>query len=165
MSIKKINSPTNNQDEKNNFNIQSYFTGIYNILGGMSVLHRKINSRLDLYEISINGVTKNAFEHLANYLNYSAKEMAEILPINVRTIQRYKRNNYFNSEVSDHILQIAEVSAKGTMVFKNKEKFISWINYPCYAFDNKTPISLLRSKFGVDMVLDELGRLEHGIIS
>jgi len=148
-----------------NSTVINSLSGIFSILGGMEVLHKRIENRLDLIDIAQKGVTKNAYEHLAKYLNYSTKQMAEILPITERTIQRYTKNTHFNPEVSDHILQIAEVTAKGTVVFKQKENFISWMNYPCVSFGNRTPISLLHSKFGVDMVLDELGRIEHGVYS
>jgi len=156
--------------EKAEFSTKDYgnrssLRGIFKILGGKEVLNRKIENRLDLIEISNKGLSKNALERLAKYLNYSNKQMADILPITERTIQRHGKNQSFNSEVSDHILQIAEVSAKGTDVFKNKSKFISWMNYPCTSFANRTPFSLLKSKFGVDMVLDELGRIEHGVFS
>jgi putative toxin-antitoxin system antitoxin component (TIGR02293 family) len=62
-------------------------------------------------------------------------------------------------------LLIAEVAARGSEVFEDKEKFIGWLNMPSVAFAQKTPLSLLNSKFGVDMVLDELGRIEHGVFS
>lgn len=39
------------------------------------------------------------------------------------------------------------------------------MNQSNMALDKKTPMSLLNSKFGVDMVLDELGRIEHGVFS
>jgi len=39
------------------------------------------------------------------------------------------------------------------------------MNHPNKALNNKTPMSLLNSKFGTNMVLDELGRIEHGVFS
>jgi uncharacterized protein (DUF2384 family) len=36
---------------------------------------------------------------------------------------------------------------------------------PNVAFGNKTPLSLISSRFGTQMVLDELGRIEHGVLS
>lgn len=143
----------------------SYFSTIFTILGGKKSLNHKIETRLDLIEIAQQGITKSAYEHLANYLNYNTKQMADILPITERTIQRYTKNKHFNTEVSDHILQIAEVTAKGIEVFEDKNQFLSWMGFPCMSFNNKTPLSLLTSKFGVDMILDELGRIEHGIFS
>ena len=138
---------------------------IASILGGAKFLHKKIENRLDLVELVDEGLTKASLLKLAEYLHFSTKQMADILPITERTIQRYGNDTPFSPTVSDHILQIAEVSAKGTEVFRDREKFILWMNHPCAAFANKTPSSLLKSKFGVDMILDELGRIEHGVFS
>lgn len=68
-------------------------------------------------------------------------------------------------ELSKQILQIAEVAAKGSKVFEGRDRFLAWMNHPNKALNNKTPMSLLNSKFGTDMVLDELGRIEHGVFS
>ncbi len=68
-------------------------------------------------------------------------------------------------ELSEQILQIAEVTAKGSKVFEGRERFLAWLNHPNKALNNKTPMSLLNSKFGTDMVLNELGRIEHGVFS
>ena len=68
-------------------------------------------------------------------------------------------------ELSEQNHQIAEVFAKGSKVFNSRDRFLDWMNYPNKAFNNKTPMSLLDSKFGMDMVLDELGRIEHGVFS
>ncbi len=62
-------------------------------------------------------------------------------------------------------MQIVEVAAKGSEVFEGRDKFLTWMSHPNMALDKKTPMSLLNSKFGVDMVLDELGKIEHGVFS
>jgi putative toxin-antitoxin system antitoxin component (TIGR02293 family) len=91
--------------------------------------------------------------------------MAQLLPVTGRTIQRYTLQKPFNRAVSEQILQIVEVVAKGLEVLQGREKFLAWMNHPNKALNNKTPMSLLNSKFGADMVLDELGRIEHGVFS
>ncbi|MDH3974276.1 MAG: DUF2384 domain-containing protein [Deltaproteobacteria bacterium] len=138
---------------------------IASVLGGAKFLHKKIENRLDLVNLVDEGISKASLLHLARYLHFSTKQMAEVLPVTERTIQRYDNEKQFAPVVSDHILQIAEVSAKGTAVFQDKIKFLLWMNNPCTSFANKTPKSLLKSKFGIDMILDELGRIEHGIFS
>ena len=120
---------------------------------------------MDLIDLSNKGISKNALIKLADYLEISTHQIAQLLPVTERTIQRYTQEKHFNRVVSEHILQIAEVAAKGSKVFKDKEQFLIWINLPNLALDNKTPVSLLNSKFGADIVLDELGRIEHGIFS
>jgi len=139
--------------------------GVAEVLGGVKVLQKKIDSRMDLIELSNKGVSKDALLRLAKYLNLSIRQMAELLSITERTIQRYTLKKNFNTIVSEQILQIAEVATKGTNVFGDKDKFLSWMKQPNKALANKTPMSLFSSRFGTEMVLDELGRIEHGVLS
>ena len=145
--------------------IKVELSGITTVLGGKKVFPKRIQNRMDLVELSTKGVPKDALVHLSKFLSCSMKQMATLLPVTERTIQRYTLKKHFNRAVSEQILQIAEVAAKGSKVFGNKEKLLSWMNHPNKALAGKTPISLLGSKFGVDVVLDELGRMEHGVFS
>jgi putative toxin-antitoxin system antitoxin component (TIGR02293 family) len=140
-------------------------TALAKVLGGKKVLRKNIQSRMDLVELSNKGVTKDALLHLAKYLSFSINQMAQLLPVTERTIQRYTSGKHFNRVVSEQILQIAEVAAKGSEVFEDRDKFLKWINQPSKALNNKTPMSLLNSKYGTDMVLDELGRMQNGVFS
>ena len=135
------------------------------ILGGKKVLRKNLQSRMDLIDLSNKGVSKDALLHLAKYFSCSVNQMAQLLPVTERTIQRYSPEKTLSRIVSEQILQIAEVAAKGTEVFEGRDRFLAWMNHPNKALNNKIPMSLLNSKFGADMVLDELGRIEHGVFS
>jgi putative toxin-antitoxin system antitoxin component (TIGR02293 family) len=54
--------------------------------------------------------------------------------------------------------------AKGVELFKDKNNFLAWMQLPNVALGKRPPISLLNSRFGTEMVLDELGRIEHGVV-
>ncbi len=138
---------------------------IKKVLGGEKVLRKRIRDRMDLMELGNKGLTKDALMNLSKFLSLSLRQMSNLLPITERTILRYNRNKHFKSEVSEQILQIAEVATRGVEVFGDKDKFINWMNHPSKALANKTPLSLLNSRFGIAMVLDELGRIEHGIFA
>ncbi len=138
---------------------------ISKVLGGKKVLKRKLKDRIDLIEVSNAGLTKDALKHLSDFLSLSLRQIASLLPITERTIIRYKPNDHFNSVVSEQILQIAEVATRGVEVFGDKDKFINWINQPCKPRATKIPLSLLNSRFGIEMILNELGRIEHGIFA
>ena len=140
-------------------------SNITEILGGEKILRRKIQSRMDLVELSDIGITKDALLNLANYLSFSMSQMATLLSMTERTIQRHQPGESFNRFVSEQILQIAEVAVSGVEVFEDKNKFLVWMNSPNKALANKTPMSLLSSRFGTDLILDELGRIEHGVFS
>ena len=140
-------------------------TLIEDILGGEEILGQKLENKMDLVELSRIGVTKTAVSNLAKYLMLSWKQLAELLPVTERTLQRYGDQKSFNPTVSEQVLHIAEVTAKGTEVFEDKAKFIIWLNIPHKAFSNKTPLALLNSSFGAELVMEELGRIEFGVYS
>lgn len=120
---------------------------------------------MDLIELSEKGVTKDALLHLADYLGLSVGQMAQLLPVTERTIQRHSRRQRFSPAVSEHILQVAGAAARGTEVFGDRETLNAWLRHPSRALAQKTPMSLLRSRFGTQMVLDELGRIEYGVVA
>jgi putative toxin-antitoxin system antitoxin component (TIGR02293 family) len=140
-------------------------TQISKILGGQKVLHVRVHQRQDLISLSNHGVSKDALLNLMRYLRFSLNQMADLLPISERTIQRYSGGKHFNRPISEQILQITEVVAKGVKVFEDKDDFLAWMEQSNVALGGKTPLSLLRSRFGTQMVLDELGRIEHGVVS
>ena len=142
-----------------------YLSDIEKVLGGEKVLRMRIQRRQDLISLGHRGVTKDALLNLARFLSFPIDQIAELLPISERTIQRYTRGQHFNRAVSEQILQIAEVVAKGVEVFEDRDRFLTWMQQPNVALGNKTPVSLLSSRFGTQMVLDELGRIEHGVLS
>jgi len=135
------------------------------ILGGEKILGKKLESKMDLVELGSIGVTKNAVSHLANYLSLSWKQVADLLPVTERTLQRYTSHQHFNPAVSEQVLHIAEVLAKGTEVFQEKRKLLLWLNTPHKVFSGNTPFAMLCSRFGTELVLEELGRIEFGVYS
>jgi len=140
-------------------------TDVSMILGGRNIFQRDVASRMELIKLSNKGVSKEVLLRLAKYLDLSLGQMAEMLPVTERTIQRYHRRQRFNRVVSEQILQIAEVAARGSKVFGSREQFLSWLNSPNPALGSRTPASLLSSRFGNEAISDELGRIEHGVLS
>ena len=135
------------------------------VLGGEKVLGKRIRNDMDLIELSRKGVSKSALSHLAKSFGLSTPAMAQMLPITERTIQRYKAKTLFKPSVSEHILELAGLVARGTEVFGARDLFLKWMERPTRALGNRTPRELLDSTFGIGMVMDELGRIEHGIVS
>lgn len=135
------------------------------ILGGRRTLNKHLENDMDLIELCKIGVSKKALLNLASYLDLSMHQISSWLPVTERTIQRYSSATRFKKSVSEQILYIAKVVAKGVEVFEDKEKFLFWLKLPNKVLGNKTPCSLLDTKLGVDIVLEELGRIEHGIFA
>jgi putative toxin-antitoxin system antitoxin component (TIGR02293 family) len=133
------------------------------LLGGKKTLGREVRTRMDLIDLSRKGVSKEALLYLAKFMGLPVSQMAALLPVTERTIQRYAPKEHFDRVVSENILHLAEVAARGLEVFKNNDNFKTWIDQPSTALGGRSPKSLLASRFGIDMVLDELTRIEHGV--
>lgn len=57
----------------------------------------------------------------------------------------------------------AEIKKKCTEIFGDQAN--AWLKSPIQALDGKTPDELMRSEEGKSLVWQELGRIEHGLVS
>ncbi len=106
------------------------------------------------------------FKKIADKVPFTQKEWADILHISERTLQRYaKENGNFNFNVADRILQIDKVIKRGIEVFGNLDKFINWIRDNPYMLEGRLSVQSLASFEGINKILTQLGRIEHGILA
>lgn len=122
-------------------------------------------SPLDRVEIARRGISKKSLLMIAEWSSLSIRELAALLPVTVRTIQRYRDDELLDPHVSERALLIAEVLEKGMEVFSSRETLQTWLHTPLPAFGQQSPLSLLDTGFGARMVMDILGRIEHGVYS
>jgi putative toxin-antitoxin system antitoxin component (TIGR02293 family) len=114
---------------------------------------------------SRNGITKAFFMKLAEKLNYTLKEIAHVLNISERTLNRYENSDKLSKDASERALHFVRLYKKGTAVFGSETAFNQWMKTPSLIFNNKTPMSYLDTTFGFEMLEDELGRIEYGIFA
>ncbi len=106
------------------------------------------------------------FKKIADKVPFTQKEWADILHISERTLQRYaKDNGSFNFSVVDRILQIDKVIKKGIEVFGNIDKFMGWLKNNPFMLEGRLSLQSLGSIEGINMVLTQLGRIEHGLFA
>jgi putative toxin-antitoxin system antitoxin component (TIGR02293 family) len=53
---------------------------------------------------------------------------------------------------------------KGFKLF-GQDKFKLWIRTPNKVIDNNTPIEIMDTSIGIEMIEDIIGRIEHGVYS
>ncbi|MEO8854995.1 MAG: antitoxin Xre-like helix-turn-helix domain-containing protein [Ginsengibacter sp.] len=110
--------------------------------------------------------TYNDYKRLATKVDFTQKEWADILHISERTLQRYANDNgSFNSGVVDRIFQIKKVLERGEEVFGSYEKFNLWLRGNPYMLEGQLSLHSLSSFDGINSVLTQLGRIEHGIFA
>lgn len=133
-------------------------TGGYNSVDDKDVL--------SIIEAVRQGIKFNAFFNFANKGPFSINEWSAFLHLSERTMQRYKREKKtFDSLQSEKILEIALLYKKGTDVFGTGEKFNNWLTAENVALGSVKPKDLFDSSFGINLLKDELGRIEYGVLA
>lgn len=125
----------------------------------------RINGRVDLHRAEKKGITKRALLNLAKSLSLSLKDIAPLLQVSERTLQRYETKQVLSAAIAGRVMQLAEVAAMGIEVFGEAARFQAWLKSPSVALGGVEPFSLLDSTTGTQMVYDELGRIAHGVYS
>lgn len=124
------------------------------------------NDIFRLINLAREGIAYEDFKKLSNTYPLNASSWSKILNMSERTMLRYKREKKsFDSIHSEKLLLIMLLFKKGTDVFGNTENFLIWLNAKSIALGGVKPIDLLDSSFGINLVKDELGRIEHGILA
>ncbi len=108
----------------------------------------------------------DTFDEFASKFPFDLSDWSNILHISARTIQRYRRDKKrLDSIHTDRLLQVMMLLNKGLEVFGNSENLTMWLNSKNIALGGISPISLLDNAFGINMVTNELTKIEHGVLA
>lgn len=124
-----------------------------------------VNSDYDVLQLSRNGLSKNTLMALAQKIAITIQDLANIMHISERTLQRYEDNAIVKSEYAEKAVELARLYTRGEEVFGSMDKFKLWMKTPLIVFKGETPLSLLDTSAGFDIVFKELGRIEHGVFA
>jgi putative toxin-antitoxin system antitoxin component (TIGR02293 family) len=123
-------------------------------------------NNFELVEKVRKGVKYNDFMTVTLLLPFTMDEWSVLLHLSLRTIQRIKQTKKtFAPAQTERILEIAQVYNKGIEVFESADNFGVWLNTKNIALGGVKPKTLLDTSFGVEMVKDELGRIEYGVLA
>ena len=112
------------------------------------------------------GIGYSDFEKMVAFSSFTLPEWSTILHLTARSLQRYKlQRQTFDPLQSEKIIQVIFLFKKGISVFGTKEKFDTWLNSNIVAMGGIKPKEVLDSVFGIEWIMDELGRIEHGVLA
>lgn len=131
--------------------------------GGVSYVSGR--GYFDFIQLSRDGIIKKALMNLSQQLSFSLSEIARILHISERTLQRYGDDEKLSADTSERAILLSQLYQHGTQVFGDLENFKEWMRTPLPAFNYQPPISLLDTTFGFQLIQDELGKIAHGIFA
>ncbi len=112
------------------------------------------------FALASHPVSKSYIKGVINISGLSLNDLIDILPISIDT---YKRKTTFSPSVTEKILEIEEVYKKGIAAFG--EGFHAWMKAENASLGNIKPKALLKNSFGIRRLLDQIGRMEHGVLA
>ncbi len=119
-------------------------------------------TKLQIIYAARTGVTRLQLKNFSMRVALPITKLSEIVPASYSTLAK---KNIYDKEVSERLFEIAEVYAKGFEVFGNEKKFARWLNKKSIALGNQTPFSLLDTSYGVQLILNEIERIDYGIFA
>jgi putative toxin-antitoxin system antitoxin component (TIGR02293 family) len=132
----------------------------------------KVEEPMSLYNpnvkihASVKDFTYNEFKKTAEKTPFTQAEWAAMLQVSERTLQRYaKSNGSFAPINAERFMQINHVLAKGKKVFGSVDHFYEWIHSNPPMLEGDLSFNSLTSFDGIQKVLLQLGRIEHGILA
>lgn len=93
------------------------------------------------------------------------REWSAILSMDTRTMQRYTGSKTLSVSDSEKVLLVRRMLERGEEVFEDPPSFNTWLRTPSIPFGGKSPIELLNTATGIQLVEAELIRIEHGVLA
>lgn len=106
-----------------------------------------------------------ALDSLGQNINVTSTELAQIIGISARALSGRRRKGLLSSFESERLLRLAKVFARAESVFDDIEKGLAWLKETNISLGGETPISLLDTEIGAELVTGVLGRIQHGVFA
>ena len=121
------------------------------------------NDRFWLIEEAAAGVPASAVNDLIGLTHLRKEFFAGMLNISSKTLDRYRKaEKRLTPSASELMLKLFTLYRKGERIFGNLDEFQKWIEEPAYGLGYKVPKTILQTSAGIDLIMDELIRIEYG---
>ena len=106
------------------------------------------------------------FKKIADSTPFTQAEWAAILHLSERTLQRYaKSNSSFAAINAERAFQIEKVLKEGKLAFGTAQNFYAWLKRNPSMLEADLSLQSLTSLAGIEKVLTQLGRIQHGLFA
>ena len=115
---------------------------------------------------AVKDFTYNEFKKIADKSPFTKAEWAALLHVSERTLQRYAKDNCSFAPINaERALQIEKVLKEAKITFGKIENFYQWIKRNPYMLEGNLSFDSLTSYSGIEKILTQLGRIQHGLFA
>lgn len=120
-----------------------------------------LDSDIELVRVARRGVHTTLLWDFLKVIKSSKSEFEDLLPYSLKT---FSRKRLLDEAMGERILNIIKVFKKGEEVFGEVSIFKEWLNKFHPILDDE-PKNFLKTSTGCQIVINELIRIEHGVMS
>lgn len=114
----------------------------------------------------LEGVQRAMFAKVAKEIAMiSEKDLAQISGLSQRTISRMSDEQLLPPQSAEVIISIMRTYRRAVEVFESEDAAHKWLKTSLPVLGNQTPLQAVSNRFGAELVLNILGRIEHGVYS
>ena len=129
-------------------------------------LRRVPANELDLADMAREGLPSATLSRLSESLGWTRAALIEQLGIAPRTAaRRLTRREPLSTAESERVLRLARVLARAIEVFESRDAAKQWLQEASTALGERKPTDLLVTDIGTEVVLNELGKIDHGLFA
>jgi putative toxin-antitoxin system antitoxin component (TIGR02293 family) len=122
-----------------------------------------LKNSFDLVKKASLGIEAEAFFETVSVTGFTKEALASLLDTSVKTLQRQRKaNNRLTTLRSEHLLKLMALYEHGQEVFGSVEEFKKWLSKPAFGLGNYLPMELLKTFSGIDLIEEELTRIDYG---
>lgn len=125
----------------------------------------KVKNNMDFIRCIREGLPRKSLDSLLHVTGITTDEITGIIRTSDRTLRRYGAEQKLSAEQTERLIEIAKLYSRGEEVLGSMEAFKEWMDSTVLALGNNKPKAFLDTSIGIEMLMNELGRIEHGIFA
>ena len=126
-----------------------------------------ISSDLSIVKNANAGISSTIFSELIEISGINKNFLAEeVFDVSLKTMLRYqKEGKKLTPRNSEIALKLINLFDKGIEIFGSMSSFMTWLNKKAYGLGNEVPLTLMNTNTGIDLIEEELIRIEFGALA
>lgn len=118
---------------------------------------------ISLLARSKKGLSAKAALDFLSLSGFTQDEFQETFKTTVKTIQNHVKGNLtLDASLSEKLLKSFALFDRGTEIFGTAVSFAQWLHTPAYGLGNQLPFDLMDTITGIQLIEEELIRIEFG---
>jgi putative toxin-antitoxin system antitoxin component (TIGR02293 family) len=128
--------------------------------------NKELSNPVALVLKAAEGLAVNVFDGLLQISSLNKNQLAAFIDTTPKTIDNYRARRHKLGRIeSEQLLQLLGLYKKGQEIFGTTAAFDQWIKLPAIGLGGRLPFDLLYSQGGINLVMEELIRIEFGALA